>query len=50
MSNEKKEPVLERAEENPFEVGQITEQIPAWELWEDGIEPVDADGPKERAA
>lgn len=26
---------------DPFEQGQITEQIPAWELWEDGIEPAD---------
>ena len=50
MSTESKEPVLERLEENPFEVGQITEQIPAWELWEDGIEPADAEQPKERAA
>jgi len=25
----------------PFEIGQVTEQIPAWELWEDGIEPAE---------
>jgi hypothetical protein len=31
----------EAREPDPFEVGQITEQIPAWELWEDGIEPED---------
>jgi len=24
---------------DPFEVGQITERLPAWELFEDGIEP-----------
>jgi hypothetical protein len=28
---------------DPFDVGQITERLPAWELWEeeDGIEPAD---------
>jgi hypothetical protein len=31
----------EADDENPFEVGQITERLPAWELWEDGIEPED---------
>jgi hypothetical protein len=24
---------------DPFDVGQITERLPAWELFEDGIEP-----------
>ena len=24
---------------NPFDVGQITERLPAWELYEDGVEP-----------
>ncbi len=26
---------------DPFEIGQITERLPAWELFEDGIEPAD---------
>jgi hypothetical protein len=48
MSTETKAPALD-----PFEVGQITERLPAWELWEDGVEPAEenpqrADG--ERAA
>jgi hypothetical protein len=32
-----------QADVNPFEIGQITERLPAWELWEDGdgIEPAD---------
>ena len=38
MSTDVKHPI---AELDPFEVGQVTEQIPAWELWEDGIEPAD---------
>jgi hypothetical protein len=39
MSNALKNPNVD--ELSPFEVGQVTEQIPAWELWEDGIEPAD---------
>src|SRR5262249_51030355 len=34
---------------DPFEIGQITERLPAWELWEDGIEP-DEEPPAEEAA
>ncbi len=50
MSTDAKNPSI--AEVDPFEVGQVTEQIPAWELWEDGIEPADDDAPRaeERAA
>jgi len=51
MSAEAKEPVQERLEDDPFEVGQITERLPAWEQWEDGIEPADDEFPGiERAA
>jgi len=39
---------------DPFEVGQITERLPAWELFEDGIEPADeptaAEQQQDRAA
>jgi hypothetical protein len=42
MSAEAKKPSLEpRNDIDPFEIGQVTEQIPAWELWEDGIEPAE---------
>jgi hypothetical protein len=51
MTTEAKEPVLERLGEDPFEVGQITERLPAWEVWEDGIEPAEDPAPTiERAA
>jgi hypothetical protein len=30
---------------DPFDVGQITERLPAWELFEDGVEPVEDDPP-----
>jgi hypothetical protein len=26
---------------DPWDVGQITERLPAWEVWEDGVEPED---------
>lgn len=32
---------------DPWEVGQITERLPAWEMWEDGIEPDEDDQPVE---
>ena len=38
---------------DPWETDQITERLPAWEIWEDGVEPEDeAQPPKqsERAA
>jgi hypothetical protein len=38
MEPEAKEPSLD---DDPFAVGQITERLPAWEQWEDGIEPAD---------
>jgi hypothetical protein len=33
------EPAPSTMEVDPFDAGQITERLPAWELWEDGIEP-----------
>ena len=39
------------AEQDPWDVGMITERLPAHELWEDGIEPEDeSQEPQERAA
>ena len=26
---------------DPWEIGQITERLPAWEMWEDGVEPAE---------
>jgi hypothetical protein len=51
MSTEAKIPTLPSLDD-PFEMGQVTEQIPAWELWEDGIEPAEDLEPRaeERAA
>ncbi len=34
---------------DPWEAGQITERLPAWELWEDGIEPDEEELPQRRA-
>ncbi len=28
-----------KAPQDPWEIGQITERLPAWEMWEDGVEP-----------
>jgi hypothetical protein len=39
MSSAVKSPEVD--EVSPFEVGQVTEQIPAWELWEEGVEPAE---------
>lgn len=44
MNNERKQAPID-----PFDVGQITERLPAWEMLEDnvdGIEPAD-EAPKE---
>jgi hypothetical protein len=30
-----------KAQLDPWEIGQITERLPAWEMWEDGVEPVE---------
>jgi hypothetical protein len=35
----------ESAVVDPFDVGQITEKLPTWELYEDGIEPADDELP-----
>ena len=48
MSTETTPPALD-----PFEAGQITERLPAWEVWEDGVEPadeLDRHADRERAA
>jgi hypothetical protein len=42
MNNEPKQAPID-----PFDVGQITERLPAWEMWEDGVEPEDEAPPKE---
>ncbi len=49
MSTDAKNPSLVEA---LFGVDQVTEQIPAWELWEDGIEPPEEEQPRaeDRAA
>jgi hypothetical protein len=37
---------------DPWTIGQITERLPAWEVWEDGVEPEDDElaEDRERAA
>jgi hypothetical protein len=37
MATEAKESASE------FDVGPITEKLPKWELWEDGVEPLEED-------
>jgi hypothetical protein len=38
MATEAKESAAEA-----FDVGPITEKLPRWELWEDGVEPLEED-------
>jgi hypothetical protein len=45
MGTEEKKP--ETLEQDPWETNQVTERLPAWEQWEDGIEPAD-DGLEDR--
>ncbi len=44
MKNEPKQAPID-----PFDIGQITERLPAWEMWEDGdgVEPEEEATPKE---
>jgi hypothetical protein len=42
MAMEAKESAID-----PFDVGQITEKLPAWELWDEGVEPDSEEEPEE---
>jgi hypothetical protein len=37
--------VAPTASDNPFERDSITERLPAWELWEDGVKPGEEPNP-----
>ena len=47
-SETKKKP--EVLEQDPWDTNQVTERLPAWEQWEDGIEPADDETLEDRAA
>ncbi len=42
MAMEATEPAV-----NPFDAAEVTEELPAWELWDEGVEPDSEEEPGE---